>query len=257
MNTGFMESVWWVFKQLFDKELVYRGFRVMPYSTALNTPLSNFEAQQNYKDVQDPAVVVTFPLKDDPQTSLLAWTTTPWTLPSNLGLAVNPEFEYVKILDEASGKHYVLLESLLRTLYKDPKKAKFKIVDRFKGSTMKGWKYEPLLDYFYEEFKNYGFRVLLAEYVTADNGTGIVHQAPAFGEDDYKVGLESGVVDESRPPPNPVDDQGFYTAEVRDFVGQHVKAADKNITKHLKAAGRLIVDSQITHSYPLDRKSVV
>lgn len=245
-----MESVWWVFKQLFDKELVYRGFRVMPYSTALNTPLSNFEAQQNYKDVQDPAVVVTFPLKDDPQTSLLAWTTTPWTLPSNLGLAVNPEFEYVKILDEASGKHYVLLESLLRTLYKDPKKAKFKIVDRFKGSTMKGWKYEPLLDYFYEEFKNYGFRVLLAEYVTADNGTGIVHQAPAFGEDDYKVGLESGVVDESRPPPNPVDDQGFYTAEVRDFVGQHVKAADKNITKHLKAAGRLIVDSQITHSYP-------
>lgn len=250
MNTSFMESVWWVFKQLSDKGLVYRGFRVMPYSTALNTPLSNFEAQQNYKDVQDPAVVVTFPLRDDPETSLLAWTTTPWTLPSNVALAVNPEFEYVKIHDEASGKHYILLETLLRTLYKDPKKAKFKIVDRIKGSAMKDWKYEPLFDYFYEGFKDHGFRVLNAEYVTAGDGTGVVHQAPAFGEDDYRVGLECGVIDERRAPPNPVDEQGCYTAEVRDFEGQQVKAADKNIVKHLKASGRLIVDSQITHSYP-------
>lgn len=245
-----MESVWWVFKQLCDKNLVYRGFRVMPYSTALNTPLSNFEAQQNYKDVQDPAIVVTFPLVDDPQTCLLAWTTTPWTLPSNTGLAANPEFEYVKILDQGSGKNYVLLESLLRTLYKDPKKAKFKIVDRFKGSAMKGWRYEPLFDYFYEEFKDHGFRVLNAEYVTADDGVGLVHQAPAFGEDDYKVALEAGIVSESRPPPNPVDDKGCFTAEVRDFAGQHVKVADKAIIKHLKGTGRLVVDSQITHSYP-------
>ncbi|KAI9931933.1 hypothetical protein ASPWEDRAFT_110543 [Aspergillus wentii DTO 134E9] len=250
MNTGFMESVWWVFKELFDKGLVYRGYRVMPYSTALNTPLSNFEAQQNYKDVQDPAVVVSFPLKSDPETSLLAWTTTPWTLPSNLGLCVNPGFEYIKIHDEASGKNYILLESLLRTIYKDPKKAKFKIVDRFKGSDMKDWKYEPLFDYFLEEFKDHGFRVLNSDYVTADDGTGIVHQAPAFGEDDYRVGMEGGVISEERLPPNPVDPQGCYTAEVRDFVGQNVKAADKGIIKHLKAAGRLVVDSQITHSYP-------
>ena len=245
-----MESVWWVFKELFDKGLVYRGFRVMPYSTALNTPLSNFEAQQNYKDVQDPAIVVTFPLLDDPQTCLLAWTTTPWTLPSHTGLAANPDFEYIKILDEASGKHYVLLESLLRTLYKDPKKAKFKIVDRFKGSDMKGWRYQPLFDYFYETFKDYGFRVLNAEYVTADDGVGLVHQSPAFGEDDYKVALEAGVISETRPPPNPVDDTGCFTAEVRDFAGQHVKTADKAIIKHLKGTGRLVVDSQITHSYP-------
>ncbi|GFN18760.1 isoleucine--tRNA ligase [Aspergillus tubingensis] len=250
MNVSFMESVWWVFKQLFDKDLVYRGYRVMPYSTALNTPLSNFEAQQNYKDVQDPAVVVTFPLVHEPETSLLAWTTTPWTLPSNIALAVNPTFEYIKILDEASGKHYILLESLLRTLYKDPKKAKFKIVDRFKGATMKDWKYQPLFDYFYEEFKEHGFRVLNAEYVTAEDGTGIVHQAPAFGEDDYRVGMENGVISESRLPPNPVDEKGCYTAEVKDFEGQHVKAADRGIIKHLKAAGRLVVDSQITHSYP-------
>ncbi|PLB35079.1 isoleucine--tRNA ligase ILS1 [Aspergillus candidus] len=250
MNTSFMESVWWVFKQLFDKDLVYRGYRVMPYSTALNTPLSNFEAQQNYKDVQDPAVVVTFPLVNDPETCMLAWTTTPWTLPSNTGLAVHPNFEYVKIFDEASKKHYILLEALLRTLYKDPKKAKFKVVDRFKGSHMKDWKYEPLFNYFYEEFKDHGFRVHNAEYVTAEDGTGVVHQAPAFGEDDYKVAMDAGVIGDGRLPPNPVDPQGCYTAEVPDFEGQNVKAADRAIIKHLKAAGRLIVDSQITHSYP-------
>ncbi|KAL1965029.1 hypothetical protein VTN77DRAFT_6089 [Rasamsonia byssochlamydoides] len=250
MNTSFMESVWWVFKQLFDKGLVYRGYRVMPYSTALNTPLSNFEAQQNYKDVQDPAVVVTFPLLDDPQTCLLAWTTTPWTLPSHTGLAAHPDFEYVKIHDEASGKNYILLESLLKTLYKDPKKAKFKIVDRIKGSDMKGWRYEPLFNYFYEEFKDYGFRVFNATYVTADDGVGIVHQAPAFGEDDYKVAVENGVINETRLPPNPVDERGCFTSEVPDFAGLHVKAADKAIIKYLKGTGRLIVDGQITHSYP-------
>ncbi|KAJ9317865.1 hypothetical protein DTO271D3_1963 [Paecilomyces variotii] len=250
MNTSFMESVWWVFKQLFDKGLVYRGYRVMPYSTALNTPLSNFEAQQNYKDVQDPAVVVTFPLLDDPQTCLLAWTTTPWTLPSHTGLAAHPDFEYVKIFDEASGKNYILLESLLRTLYKDPKKAKFKIVDRIKGSDMAGWRYQPLFDYFYDEFKDYGFRVLLASYVTADDGVGIVHQSPAFGEDDYRVAMENGVISETRLPPNPVDEKGCFTSEVRDFAGVHVKAADRAIIKHLKGTGRLIVDGQITHSYP-------
>lgn len=222
----------------------------MPYSTALNTPLSNFEAQQNYKDVQDPAVVVTFPLLDDPQTCLLAWTTTPWTLPSHTGLAVHPDFEYVKIHDEASGKNYILLESLLRTVYKDPKKAKFKIVDRIKGSDMKGWRYEPLFNYFYEEFKDYGFRVLTATYVTTDDGVGIVHQSPAFGEEDYKVAVEHGVINETRLPPNPVDDKGCFTSQVPDFEGLHVKAADKAIIKHLKGTGRLIVDGQITHSYP-------
>ena len=250
MNPSFMESVWWVFKELFDKGLVYRGYRVMPYSTALNTPLSNFEAQQNYKDVQDPAIVVTFPLLDDPETCLLAWTTTPWTLPSHTGLCVNPTYEYVKIYDEATKKNYILLEGLLRTIYKDPKKAKFKIVDRFKGSDMKGWKYQPLFDYFYEEFKDFGFRVLNDEYVTNEDGTGIVHQAPSFGEDDYRVAQEHGVTDEKRQAPNPLDAQGCFTPEVRDFVGQGVKAADKGIIKHLKANGRVLVDSQITHSYP-------
>ncbi len=222
----------------------------MPYSTALNTPLSNFEAQQNYKDVQDPAVVVTFPLLDDPQTCLLAWTTTPWTLPSHTSLAANPNFEYVKIHDEVSGKNYVLLEALMKTLYKDPKKAKYKVVGRFKGSDMLGWQYEPLFDYFYEEFRDHGFKVLNAAYVTADSGVGIVHQSPAFGAEDYEVAFNAGVITDKRLPPNPVDEQGCFTSAVRDFAGQHVKAADKAIIKHLKGTGRLIVDSQLTHSYP-------
>ncbi|EZF72620.1 isoleucine-tRNA ligase [Trichophyton soudanense CBS 452.61] len=250
MDTTFMESIWWILKQLFDKGAVYRGYRVMPYSTALNTPLSNFEAQQNYKDVQDPAVVVSFPLLDDPQTCLLAWTTTPWTLPSHVGLAVHPDFEYIKIHDEASGKNYYILEALLGTLYKNPKKAKFKILERVKGSDMEGWKYEPLFDYFYDKFKDHGFRVLTASYVTADSGVGIVHQAPAFGEEDYNVAMKSGVISGDRLPPNPVDERGRFTKEVRDFAGMHVKEADKAIIKHLKGTGRVVVDSQITHSYP-------
>lgn len=250
MDPTFMESVWWVFKQLFDKDVVYRGYRVMPFSTALNTPLSNFESAQNYKDTQDPAVVVTFPLLEDPETSLLAWTTTPWTLPSHTGLATHPDFEYVKIRDEASGKNYILLEALMKTLYKDPKKAKYKILERIRGKEMLGWRYEPLFDYFYEEFKDVGFRVLNATYVTSESGVGIVHQAPAFGEEDYRVAFEAGVITDKRLPPNPVDDKGCFTSEVRDFAGQHVKAADKAITKYLKGTGRLIVDGQIMHSYP-------
>ena len=245
-----MESVWWVFSELFKKGLVYRGYRVMPYSTALNTPLSNFEAQQNYKDTQDPAVVITFPLLQDPQTSLLAWTTTPWTLPSHVALAVNPDYEYVKILDEASGRHYILLEALMKTLYKDPKKAKYKVVDRIKGSDMLGWRYEPPFDYFYDDWKDHGFKVLNAAYVTAESGVGVVHQSPAFGAEDYEVALAAGVIAPDRLPPNPVDEQGRFTAEVRDFAGQHVKSADKAIIKNLKERGRLVVDSQITHSYP-------
>ncbi|KAL2372634.1 Isoleucine--tRNA ligase, cytoplasmic [Blastomyces gilchristii] len=250
MDTSYMESLWWIVKQLFDKGVIYRGYRVMPYSTALNTPLSNFEAQQNYKDVQDPAIVVSFPLLDDPQTNLLAWTTTPWTLPSHTSLAAHPDFEYVKIHDAASGNNYILIESLLRTLYKDPQKAKYKVLERFKGSTMKGWRYQPLFDYFYEGFKDVGFRVVTATYVTAEDGVGLVHQAPAFGEEDYNVAVENGVISDTRLPPNPVDERGCFTSEVRDFAGQHVKVADKAIIKHLKAAGRLVVDAQITHSYP-------
>lgn len=118
MDLSYMESVWWAFKQIYDKNLVYRGSRIMPFSTACNTVLSNFEAGSNYKDTKDPAIFITFPLLEDPETSLIAWTTTPWTLPSNLACAVNPEFTYLKILDEDKGKQYILAEPRLKEVCK-------------------------------------------------------------------------------------------------------------------------------------------
>ncbi|KAJ3187041.1 isoleucine--tRNA ligase [Gaertneriomyces sp. JEL0708] len=249
LNLSFMESVWWVFKQLHEKGQVYRGFRIMPYSTAIHTPLSNFEANQNYKDVIDPAVVVSFPLVSDPSVSFLAWTTTPWTLPSNLALCVHPEMEYIKIEDGETGAKWILLEKRLAILYKDPKKAKYSVLQRMKGSELKGLEYEPLFDYFADR-KGTAFRVVADKYVTDDSGTGIVHQAPAFGEDDFRVCTDNKIVSGEGDLPNPVDAVGNFTPEVKDYAGMYIKEADKLIQKDLKTKGRLIRQSQISHSYP-------
>lgn len=250
LHPTFMESVWWVFKQLFDKGQVYRGVRVMPYSTGLTTPLANFEAQQNYKDVNDPAITIGFPLLSDPNTMLVAWTTTPWTLPSNIALAVNPTFEYVKILDEKTGKHYILLESLIKTLYKKPAAEKYKVVEKIMGKDLVGVKYEPAFNYFYDQFKETGFQVIAADYVSSDSGTGIVHQAPAFGEEDFNAALKAGVFSKDTPPPNPVDDNGCFTSEVADWEGVYVKDADSKIIKYLTEKGKILLSTQIRHSYP-------
>ncbi|PBK74518.1 hypothetical protein ARMSODRAFT_952170 [Armillaria solidipes] len=250
LNISFMESVWWAFNELFKKGMVYRGLKVMPYSTGLTTPLSNFEAGLDYRDVNDPAVTVAFPLVDDPSTSLLAWTTTPWTLPSNLALCVHPDFTYVKIHDQDRDQNFILFEGLLTTLYKDPKKAKFKKIGQFVGADMKGWRYVPLFEYFTEKFEDKAFRVVVDTYVTSADGTGIVHQAPAFGEDDHRIAIAHDVLRPDEMPPCPIDDAGRFTTEVPDFAGDHVKAADSKIQKILKTKGRLIVQSTIKHSYP-------
>ena len=257
MDKDFMESVWWVFKSLFDKGLVYRGYKVMPYSTACSTPLSNFEAGQNYKDVSDPACVVSFPLESDPSVSFIAWTTTPWTLPSNLSLCVNPSLEYVKILDKTRNVHFILLEKRLSQLFPEVAKVDctperkaelFDIVDRFPGSQLVGLKYTPLFPYF--AHITTAFRVLGDNYVTEEGGTGIVHQAPAFGEDDYRVCLNHDVIGKGEDLPCPVDANGNFTAEVTDFVGKYVKAADGDICAYLKGTGRLISRESYVHSYP-------
>jgi len=206
MNPDFMESVWWVFKQLTEKGLVYQGYKVMPFSTACGTPLSNFEAGLNYKDVVDPAVVVGFPLVDDPATSFVAWTTTPWTLPSNLALCVHPELKYVKVKCVKTGAQYICGEARIVELFPEIGKKKFKkedipkvyeILATYVGTDLLGMKYTPLFDYFKDhdmaDGTNTYFRVLNDKYVTADNGTGVVHQAPAFGEDDYRVCLAAKV----------------------------------------------------------------
>uniref|UniRef100_A0A8C9FXD1 isoleucine--tRNA ligase n=1 Tax=Pavo cristatus TaxID=9049 RepID=A0A8C9FXD1_PAVCR len=228
-----MISVW--NKQLYDKGLVYRGVKVMPFSTACNTPLSNFESHQNYKDVQDPSVIVSFPLVEDASVSLVAWTTTPWTLPSNLALCVNPELQYAKLRDKATGKIYILMESRLIALYKSDKL--FCCI------------YEKHI--FLLQCKDKGaFTVLVDSYVKEEEGTGVVHQAPYFGADDYRVCMDFNIIQKDSVPVCPVDVSGCFTAEVTDFAGQYVKDADKNIIKLLKEKGRLVHSSTYKHSYP-------
>uniref|UniRef100_A0A8C3E4A2 isoleucine--tRNA ligase n=1 Tax=Corvus moneduloides TaxID=1196302 RepID=A0A8C3E4A2_CORMO len=244
----FMESVWWVFKQLYDKGLVYRGVKVMPFSTACNTPLSNFESHQNYKDVQDPSVTVSFPLEEDPSVSLVAWTTTPWTLPSNLALCVNPELQYVKLRDKATGKIYILMESRLVALYKSD--SEYEILDRFPGIALKGKKYKPLFEYFIQCKEKGAFTVVVDGYVKEEEGTGVVHQAPYFGADDYRVCMDFNIIQKDSVPVCPVDASGCFTAEVADFAGQYVKDADKHIIRWLKEKGRLIHSATFQHSYP-------
>jgi isoleucyl-tRNA synthetase len=257
LDTSFMESCWWVFKQLHDKGLVYRGFKVMPYSTGCTTPLSNFEAKLSYKDVDDPAVTVRFPIvcesDEDPNkgASFLAWTTTPWTLPSNLGLCVHPDLDYVFVADEAAGETYVLAETRLVQLYKAPKKqAGFTILRKVKGAALVGVKYEPLFPYFVDEYGERAFKVLSDTYVTDSDGTGIVHQAPAFGEDDYRVCLANGVIDKGEKLPCPIDESGRFVAPVVDFAGLGVKEADKKILAEVKRMGRLVKSGNLKHSYP-------
>ncbi|XP_071961257.1 isoleucine--tRNA ligase, cytoplasmic-like [Antedon mediterranea] len=247
MYPWFMESIWWVFKQLYEKGLVYRGFKVMPFSTACSTPLSNFESGQNYKDVVDPAVIVSFPLDEDPNVSVIAWTTTPWTLPSNLALCVHPNLDYVKIKHAKDGKVYILMEARLGALFK--KEAEYEIIGKFKGSTLKGKKYKPLFNYFIELKKTGAFKICNDTYVTEDSGTGVVHQAAYFGADDYRVCLEHGVITKEMVV-CPVDESGKFTKEVTDFAGQYVKDADKNIIRWLKQNGRLVDQSTYKHSYP-------
>ncbi|XP_065830323.1 isoleucine--tRNA ligase, cytoplasmic-like [Oscarella lobularis] len=244
----FMETVWWVFKQLFDKGLVYRGFKVMPYSTACSTPLSNFESNQNYKDVTDPAVIVSFPLDESPDVSIIAWTTTPWTLPSNLAVCVHPTLTYVKVKDKSTGRIYIMMEKRLEALFKH--EDEYEVLKRFQGKELEGKSYEPLFPYF-AKFKEEGaFVVLTDTYVTEESGTGIVHQAPAFGEDDYRIAIAKGVIKKGQKLPCPVDDTGKFTSEVTHFAGNHVKDADKFIVKHLKENGRLVHSGTYKHSYP-------
>ncbi|POY75658.1 putative Isoleucine--tRNA ligase [Rhodotorula taiwanensis] len=254
LNPSFMETVWWVFGQLWQKNLVYRGLKVMPYTTGCTTPLSNFEAGQAYKDVQDPAITVAFTLVDDPKTSFLAWTTTPWTMPANLGLCVHPELTYVKIHDVERDANFILCDKLLSILYKDPVKAKkekkFEVLETYKGTDLFGKEYVPLFPYFKERYAGRAFRVLMDNYVSDASGTGIVQQAPAFGDDDHRIAVAHGVVEKDEMPPCPIDERGFLTDEVPEFAGQYIKDADKSVIKHLKAQGKIIVATTLTHSYP-------
>ena len=231
----------------------------MPFSTRCGTPLSNFEAGLNYKDVSDPAVIVSFPIQNDEHgAALVAWTTTPWTLPSNIALCVHPDFDYVTVRLKPTGKVFVVAKARVAELPGAVKNKKnpdggYEVLREQKGAELVGARYEPLFPYFAhlrEAGAKKAFTVVSDAYVTDDSGTGIVHQAPAFGEDDYRVCIKFGVIAKGGEVPCPVNDDGCYTAEVPDFEGQHVKEADKPIIEALKQAGRLVSNNRLVHSYP-------
>ena len=264
MDPSFMESVWWVFSELYKKNLVYQGYKVMPYSMACGTPLSNFEAGLNYKDVRDPAVVVSFPIVDNEDgASFVAWTTTPWTLPSNLALCVHPTMDYVQLKDKKTEKVYVLAKARVPQLFpimNNKKKWKPKMADElfeiqknFKGSDLVGKRYKPLFDFFANQAdgssQNY-FQVVSDTYVTDDAGTGVVHQAPAFGEDDYRVCLANKIIVKGGEIPCPVDTNGMFTDPVDVVKGKNVKEADDTLIGLIKDMGRLVQKDNLLHSYP-------
>lgn len=249
MDPDYMESIWWVFKQLADKNLIYEGYKSMHVCPRCVTPLSNFEVTQGYKDVTDWTSYTIYPLVDDPTTALIAWTTTTWTLPGNLFLAVGNDISYVKVQRADDDLTYIVAESQVETVFKD---MEHEVIGTIKTKELIGQHYEPLFTYFVQDYKEQNaFRVVEANFVTTEDGTGIVHIAPGFGTDDYELGKREGVDVLSH-----VTMDGHFVDAVTDFAGQEVKPmddptkTDKKITEFLKSAGRLFKAVSFKHSYP-------
>ena len=242
MEPDYMESIWWIMQELWKRELLYEGFYILPYCPRCSTALSNFELNLGgYQDVQDPSITVKFKLLNEESTYFLAWTTTPWTLPSNLALALGPEIEYVKVAD--AQEFYIVAKERLETYYKNPQD--YKVVQEYRGKELAGLEYEPLFPYFASLRERGAFRTHVADYVSIEEGTGIVHTAPGFGEDDYALLKGSDV-----PTVCPVDAEARFTEEVTDYQGLFVKEADKRIVKDLKARGVVVHHSSYLHAYP-------
>jgi isoleucyl-tRNA synthetase len=243
MDIDFMESVWWVFKSLYEKGLVYEGFKVMPFSPKLGTPLSNFEAGENYKEVDDPAIIAKFPIEGEEKSFFIAWTTTPWTLVSNLALGIGPSLTYVKIYDKQKEEYYYLVEEALERFYSD--ESLYQKIETVSGDQLIGVHYSPLFPYFKELRERDHFRTIAAEFVDSKSGTGIVHLAPAFGEEDFYACKAAGL-----SLVCPIDTNGYFTAPVHDLVGTYFKDADSMIIERLKRAGLLYQQGTIHHRYP-------
>lgn len=242
MDNEYIESVWWAFKTLYNKDYIYEGEKILMYCPRCSTPLAKAEVamDNSYKKVKDETIVVKFKIKNE-EGSILAWTTTPWTLPSNLALAVNPELTYVYIKDNSDESVYILAKDLLGKYYKSEED--YKIIKEVGGKELEGKEYEPLFPYFSNN-KN-SFRVILGDFVTAVDGTGIVHIAPAFGEDDFNVCKRYKI-----PTVQPVDEKGKFTKEVTDFVGRYVHEVNTDIIIFLKKQNKVIATKKVEHEYP-------
>ncbi len=248
MDATYTESVWWAFSQLHKRGLIYEGFKSMNLCPRCETTLSNFEVSQGYKDITDISVYVKFELKDEPGTFILAWTTTPWTLPGNVALAINPTIKYIKI--EVENTKFILVQSRLSTI-----RSEYKVLEEMDAKKLIGRSYIPPFNYYVNDKKlknkENGWKIYGADFVTTDSGTGIVHIAPAFGADDYELSLKNNL-----PFIQHVTMNGVFKPEVADFVGQHVKPkedhqkGDVEIIKYLSGKGTLFAKEKIIHSYP-------
>lgn len=235
-ENSYIESVWWILSELWKKDLIYRSHKILPYCPRCETPLSSHEVSQGYRDVEDPSVYVRMPLRGEEKTSFLVWTTTPWTLVSNVALALHPEIEYVKV--DTNDEFLILAKSRLGVI-EEP----HKVVEEYLGKDLVGIDYERPFRYCQSD-KRMQYTVE-AGFVSTEDGSGIVHMAPAFGEDDYKMGLEYDL-----PVFQPVDSSGKFTDEITDFRHKFVKDADAEIIENLKNRGFLFKSEKHLHSYP-------
>jgi isoleucyl-tRNA synthetase len=247
MDVDFMESVWWVFGELWKRDLIYQDFKVLPYSYGATTPLSNFEANLDYRDVEDPAVTVSLKVTRPSDAvavgdNLVIWTTTPWTLPGNLAVAVGINVDYVKVKPVDSDDVFWVAEQLAEATFG----VDYEVLATAPGAALVGAAYEPPFDYFSEMSEEGAFVIIASDHVTVNDGTGLVHMAPAYGEEDFLALQAAGIgvlVD-------PVDALARFTAEVSDVEGMNVKEADRVLIELLKQSGKLLRSATINHSYP-------
>ena len=242
-TNDYIESVWWILKTFWERGLLYQGYKVVPYCPRCGTPLSDHEVALGYSEAVDPSVFVRLPLVDEPGTSLLVWTTTPWTLPGNVAVAAHPDVEYVTIrrgLPEGGSERLILAKPLLEKVFGDESVA---VVDSYKGKKLKGKRYHPLFKFLLPDKPAH--YVVLQDYVTVEDGTGLVHTAPAFGAEDMQAALEFDL-----PILMTVADDGTFIPEVRPWSGQFVKDADPYIIEDLAARGLLFRAGTYTHTYP-------
>lgn len=265
MDLNYMESVWWIWKQLWTKGLVYKGYKIMPYSIECGTSLSSSEASGDdiYKEVSDPSIYIKFKIKitntqlhKDPgcihsPLYLVAWTTTPWTLPSNLALAMNPTLKYIKLYDKMSNGYYIISEESLKRVY-PPQIGiirPFEIISTHKGEEFDGIEYEPIFDY-YKNVRS-RFTVLMADFIDNTTGTGIVHIAPSFGNDDFELCIKKNIVKIDEVGKYcPIDENGFYTNTIYDLAGIKIFDANTRIIKKLADEGKLVRKEKYKHRYP-------
>lgn len=242
-KNSYIESVWWILKQYWEKDLLYQGFKVVPYCPRCGTPLSDHEVAQGYDDAEDPSIFVRMRLLDEPDTSFLVWTTTPWTLPANVAIAAGANVNYVKIervLHDDHKEKLILAEALLEKVFGEEP---YSIVERFKGSQLEGKQYEPLFKFL--PLEKPAHRVVLGDFVTTEDGSGLVHIAPAFGADDMNISNEQNL-----PVLQTVASDGTFIVEVTPWAGVFVKEADPGITQNLKERGLLFRSGTIVHTYP-------